>query len=834
MRLNSRSFAGGEITPELYGRLDLTKFQTGLATCRNLVCLPHGPAARRPGFEYVLQANGACRLIPFSYNTEQTYVVEVGDGYMRFHANGGTVLDTEQSVVSVSLANPGSFEVTGHGWSVGDWVFAAAFAGMVEVYGYYKVGTVPNGNHVTLTDMAGNAIDTSGFTAYTGSGTLARVHEIATSYAEADLFDINFVQSADVMTLVHPSYAPAELRRTAANVFALTTISFVPTISQPTGPTVVVGAGSGTDKYQYMVTAIAEGSLEESVASDLALGSTTKTITGITQANPGVITTSAVHGLAVEDPIYISSVVGMTELNGSYYWVNSVPSTTTLTLKDADGTVIDTSGFTAYSSAGTITYAFIENDLTGTGAFNTVAWSAVTGAVRYNVYKYSNGLFGYIGQTAGLSFNDDYITADVSFTPSIANNPFASDYPGVASYFEQRRLFAQTDTYPQNYWMTKSGTESNLGYSIPTRDDDSIFGRLVARQVNEIRHFVPLSELLVLTSGGVWRMSSSSGALTPYTLEVKPQSYVGASKVVPQVTGGSVLYVQARGARVQELTYAWESAAYRSLDISIMAPHLFDGYTLIDCAYARAPEHIFWAVRSDGTLLGMTYVPEHEVAAWHHHDTDGTFESVAAVSESEYDALYAVVKRSVNGSDVRYIERLHNRAFTDLEDWFGVDAGLSYSGEATTTITGLRHLEGKTVSILADGAVVPNQVVSNGAITLTTAASAVHVGLAYTSDLKTLPIGVSAELQGRKKNVSKVYLQVNKSSGIQFGPDENRLRTYPQRTTEPYGSPPNMVSAEIEMDISPAWTDGGQVFVRQQEPLPLTIAALTLEVEVGG
>ena len=581
-------------------------------------------------------------------------------------------------------------------------------------------------------------------------------YEIANPYAEADLFDIHYVQSADVLTIVHPNYAPRELRRLSALNWVLSTISFAAPIAAPTAPTAtatIVGAPATTMSYSYVVTTIATDEVSES----------------------------------------------------------------------------------AQSSVATCT-----NNLFTTGCYNTIAWTAVSGAARYNVYKQQGGLYGYIGQTTGTSLKDDNIAPDLGKTPPIYDAVFAAtgDYPGSVSYFEQRRCFAGTTNKPQNIWMTKSGTESVMSFSLPIRDDDRIAFRVAAREANTIRHIVPLTQLLLLTSAAEWRVSPvNSDAITPTTITVRPQSYVGANNVQPVVINNTLLYTAARGGHIRECAYNWQANGFISGDLSLRAPHLFDSYDITDMGYAKAPLPVVWFVSSSGKLMGLTYVPEQQIGAWHQHDTDGVFESCAVVAEGSEDILYCVIKRNVNGVDVRYVERMASRQFVDPDDAFFVDAGVTYSGAPITTISsGLAHLEGKTVNILADGAVHPQLVVTGGAITLEQSASKIQVGLPITADLKTLPVAAGIDngfAQGRYKNVNKAWLRVFRSSGIFIGPDENNLVEAKQRTTESYGSAPALKSEEIPILLNPAWADSGQVFVRQSDPLPLTVASLTLEVSFG-
>ena len=764
VRTLSRSFGGGELTPEFFGRIDDAKFQTGLAKCRNFIVLPHGPAANRPGFAYVnstkYSGSKKAKLIPFSYSTTQTMVLEFGNQYIRFHTQGATLL--------------------------------------------------------------------SGGSPY----------EVTTPYLEADLFDLHYVQSADVLTIVHPNYPPQELRRLGPTSWTLTAISFVSSLSAPGSVSASASGGTGTT-YTYVVTTVGANGIDESVASS----------------------SSSCNG-----------------------------------------------------------------NLLATGAYNTITWAAATGAQRYKIYKQQNGLFGYIGQTDQLTFKDDNIVADLSVCSPQVNNPFpgAGDYPGAVSYFEQRRCFAGTTNKPQNIWMTKSGTESNMNYSLPTRDDDSITFRVAAREANTIRHILPLTNLVLLTSAAEWRITSiNSDAITPSTVSVRPQSYVGASNVQPVIINNNMIYPAARGGHMRELAYSWQANGYVTGDLSLRAPHLFDGNTIVDMAFEKAPYPIVWAVSSTGTLLGLTYVPEQQVGAWHWHDTDGSFESCCVVSEGNEDVLYVIVKRLINGSTVRYVERIATRLFSTQSDAFFVDCGATLntanttattvtvsggttwaSGDSVTitasaalfaypattdvndaiiltdssgttyrltitstssttvatarlgsalpaalrstaingfsfardSVSGLTWLEGKTVSILADGAVHPQRVVTGGTITLDQAAAKVQVGLPITADMQTLPWAAQIDAgygQGRTKNVNKVWLRVYRSSGIFVGPDANDLTESKQRTTEIYGSPPALKSEEIPVMITPSWNDSGQVFVRQSDPLPLTVVSMTLEVSVG-
>ena len=389
--------------------------------------------------------------------------------------------------------------------------------------------------------------------------------------------------------------------------------------------------------------------------------------------------------------------------------------------------------------------------------------------------------------------------------------------------------------------MTRSATESNLTQSVPLRDDDAIVMPIKASQQNRIRHLVPLVDLLAFTVGGEFRIfAKNSDALTPASATPKAQSYVGANNVQPAIAENAVLYAQASGGHVREFAYTGEGlagAAFSNLDISVLAPHLFDGYTMVDMAFSRTSTcPVLWVVRSDGVLLGMTYVPGQNVRAWHQHTTDGLFESVCCVAENGEDVLYAVVQRAINSRQVRSIERLHTRQFTNQEDAFFVDCGLSYSGAATTTITGLWHLEGRSVVALADGAVVDGLTVTAGTVELPALASVAHVGLVINAELQTLPVSYQTDEafgQGVVKDVNKVHLRVSRSGAMHVGPTGGRMVEAKRRTTESYGEAPALRTGWDHLNVAPKWDDDAGVTVQMRTPLPLTVLAMVLDVTAG-
>lgn len=925
------SFAGGEMAPSLWARVDLSKYQTGLALCRNFFIQAHGGASNRAGFKFVGEVKSSSsvhRLIPFQFNSDETYVLEFGNLTMRVIKDGAYVLQTAVNVTGATKANPCVITAVGHGYSTGDEVYLSGIGGMTELNGRNVIVTVLTANTFSIADRNGTNINSTNFTTYTSGGTVARYYQITTPYTTAQLPTLKFEQSADTMTLTHPSHQPRDLTRTGDAAWTLSTITFTPGITQPTGVT-VTPASAGSTTYRYRVTAIDEDTGEESLPG---LNTTTRTITGITQANPAVVTSNA-HGYSNGDKVWISGVVGMTELNGREFTVANVAANT-FELQSVDST-----GYTAYSSGGSANRTFGITTAAATLSstnYIDVAWTAVTGAGSYVIYREKNGVYGFIGRAVGTSFRDDNITPDLTDGPPEFALPFfgSGNYPGCVTYHEERKVYGRTDNARQNLRFSQPGAYTNFSVATPTKDDDAIDVSLVSRQVHEIRHLVSLGELLVMTSGGEWIAGpgGQSDAITPGSLVIKPQSYRGCSDVRPIVVGSMALFVQDRGQIVRDLGYKYDVDRFTGDDLTLLARHLFEGRTIKEWAFAQAPYSIIWCVMSDGALLSLTYLREHEVWAWARHDTDGEFESVATVAEGEEDVLYAIVKRRIGSGTRRFVERMAARLVLDEQDAYFVDSGLTLDSpvnvtaitsanppvvttdaahgltdgdtvdiagtlsanadypadddarttahatagnrykvnvltattfelqdyvtaanvdgsawtawlsggevrKAVTTLSGLWHLEGKTVSILANGDVLPQQTVTSGGITLERAASRVHVGLPYYSDLQTLPLDAGptqqGTMQGKKITIPFVTLRLERTRGLKAGPRETHLKEMKALITN-YNTPTAMVTGDYRMSIPGDWGGRGQLFLRQSDPLPATILGIIPEVQVGG
>ena len=460
-----------------------------------------------------------------------------------------------------------------------------------------------------------------------------------------------------------------------------------------------------------------------------------------------------------------------------------------------------------------------------------IGTSAVTGATLYYWYRGRYGILGYVGSSITPSFVDDGQVPNYSDRPPTQRDPFASsEHPAVATYFQQRLAFANQPSFPQRILTSQVGRLHNFDYSLPQKDDDAVDLTVASRQYEEIRGLVPLRHLVVLTANTEFVIDNGGLPLTPSRINLVPVSYNGSAWVPPLVVNDAILYVQAQQASVRELIYGGEQG-WGGGDISLVANHLLAGAnrSIREWAYQRLPYSVAWMVRDDGRLLSLTYAREFNVAAWAQHDTDGTFESVAVVPEGNEEAVYVIANRG----SARRIERAATRHVADIQLGCFLDSSVYYNGVPATVFAGLTHLEGKAVTVLADGVVVTGHTVTGGSITLATAASVVHVGLPYNADIELLDLVVpEGEKYADEKIVSRVIWEVDRTSGLQAGETFSALA--PWTPDVGYVAPAlGLDNAKFVVPVIGSWNTGGRACLRQSSPLPVTVIGVTRDVTFG-
>jgi len=362
------------------------------------------------------------------------------------------------------------------------------------------------------------------------------------------------------------------------------------------------------------------------------------------------------------------------------------------------------------------------------------------------------------------------------------------------------------------------------------QDDDAITWRNVSADLQIVRHLVSLGHwLLVLTDRGEWVIrGDSDGGLTPTTIYPDQVGYVGASEARPAIYGDRLLFIESRDVSLREWVIDQRHEGLSGRDLTRLAAHLFRGQTIRAMAFSLIPDAVLWVVRGDGVLLGLTYVPDEDALAWHHHDTEGgLFEQVVVIPEPQEDAVYVVVNR--DGS--RFLERLGIRGEpTHLPT---LDRVARRRGAATTLLSGLAHLAGKAVTVVADGRPLGARVSAAGEVTLPQPASVVDVGLPIVCDLETLDLDVaSSGVRVKRKKVTSLTIEIENSlQNFHAGPDAAHLKPV---TAGPWENATTPVTGRVELSPTGTFTDQGRVFLRHTAPTTLTVLGVFPTVDVGG
>ena len=394
---------------------------------------------------------------------------------------------------------------------------------------------------------------------------------------------------------------------------------------------------------------------------------------------------------------------------------------------------------------------------------------------------------------ADLPFHATTLTADWRLG-SWSNT---TGWPSAVSFFQERLFFSGSTQKPSTIWGSRSG--DFLSFS-PTNengevlDDSALNFTLSTDQVNAIRWIYGEKRLQIGTSDGPFILSSGRNfeALTPTNVTVSRETTDGSAD--ERVVGASrtTLYIDRSRLKVRELAYDVNADGYTSPDMTLLAEHITTGY-IKQIAYARSPDNLVWVLLQTGELRCLTYEREQEVVAWHRHIIGGTntfVESIAVIPKADESSeiLYMVVRRTINGATVKYVEYLERSFDTakgdTVQQAFFVDSGLSYSGAATSTLTGLNHLEGQVVQVFVNGAVHPNRTVTSGQITLDRPATTAAVGLGYVAKARTLDPEVQTEngpSQGKIRRIERVTFRVVDTFNLKFGVSENNLEIIPFR-----------------------------------------------------
>lgn len=897
------NFTAGELSEDLFGRVDIGKYNNGAETLENFMVMPHGGITRRPGTRFakeVKASSAKTRLVPFEFSTTQAYVLELGNQYVRFYKEQGAILEANKTISGATAANPCVITATSHGYANGDEVFISSVVGMTQLNGkYYKVKNKST-NTFELTDIDDVNINSTNFTAYSSAGTAARVYEIATTYETADLFDIQFAQSADVLYLGHPDYPSKKISRTAHTSWTITDIVF-----------------------------------EDGPYQDQNITATTLT-PNATSGSSKTITASATTGINGGSGFLATDVGRLVSIgHQAAAWAASTAYALAAVKRNSGNTYECIKAGTSASSGGP----------SGEGdeiVDNNITWKFLRdGGIQW----------GYANITAVPDTTHATVTIDATFGGTTAETKWqlgawsgTSGYPAAVAFYEQRLFWAGSIEQPQTLWGSKSGDYEN--HTPGTLDSDPLIYTLATDQVNAIRWLSPGKVMAVGTVGGEFIISGSttSDALTPTNVRVVREGTRGSHTHNPVRVDNTVIFIQRQQRKIREFTYTFQTDSFESPDLTILSPQVAKG-GISEIVFQQEPNTTIWGAKVDGQLVGLTYLRDQKVIAWHRHKIGGVFgkckitvtdfaniatgtrliltksdgklvtvtsttgtaaasefktqtnnnttatnlknainalpdftatvasavvtvietirvgaapltlttadktrlavlsQSIAVVeslsvipsSSNGEEELWMIVKRTVNGVTRRYIEFMEARfdleESSTKENAFFVDSGLSYNSTATATITGLDHLESETVSILGNGSVYANQAISSGSISgLDPTVTEAQIGYPFESIVKTLRPEAGADdgtAQGKTKRVFNVTVRFMQTLGAKASSDGvNYDEIQFRRGASDMDSSPPLFSGDKEIKFRGGWETSGQVFIKQEQPLPMHITAI--------
>lgn len=653
------------------------------------------------------------------------------------------------------------------------------------------------------------------------------VFSLVTTYREEHIKDIKFTQSVDVLYLFHPEYPPKMVTRFASNAWTISDFEFEEGPFMPlknTDPVLLkkldgsaFGLGVKGDIIRLNTYGLSYfklghvGSLVK-ISQHSEGSSFTKTFTSNSTATQNLIvkgtwrlgtrgTWAGVVSILKNGQVLKSFSHNSADFNLDVTGFEDEPCTMTVKM-------------TGWGGSGSCDADLSCDAFFMDGVLKITEWEDVDN-VKVKIMKPVHDAYELVSWQEG--------------SWSIKRG-----FPSCVAFYQDRLVAAATPSEPQTVWPSKTGNYVNFGISSPLEDTDSMSVNIPSRKMNSIKNLLALSEILAFTSASECGIGENGGVFSPTTVRTRTFGYRGSSGTEPVVIGNRAIMVQAMGSVVRDFGYDYSADGYTGNDLSIFSTHLFKDKNITEMAFQQEPDSIVWCVRNDGILLSLTYVKEQDVVAWAWHETDGQFESICSIPGNGQNDVYVVVKRGTK----RFIERMARRLPSPTsEESFFLDSGLTYRGVATTTISGLGHLEGKVVSALCDGFVVKNLTVTSGSITLPVAAEVVHVGLPYVSDLQTLSIQVpfnDGSSYGRKVKVSEAKISFLNSRGGFMGPDADTLDEIIELSGASLTDVKALYTGDYVQTMNSNYDEGGTVFYRQSDPLPVTILSIMPKITQGG
>ncbi len=829
------SMNAGKITPLIDARSDIQKYSSGCRILQNMIPRIYGPVERRPGTRYItgVEDNSVnSRMVAFRYSATIAYKLEFANLKINVYFND----DLVASVVS--------------------------------------------------------------------------------PYLEADLYQLQIRQLADVMWIVHPSYAPRKLSRISVETFSLDTIIFDKgpfkerndiiedddvTITV-TGYSTSVTFDSGTKTITFTTTT--------DLSSLFPVNKRLYVANATASANDGAYTVASTTWTTPTQTVVVNETVS-SDTDGGQIMVDGGTVTLTasspvfvtgssghtgslfkLTHKRLLGVV---KGSSAHAATGIISQSIdVKGNFTFTTGGNwdkTVELQRLEDGTNWEVFRsYTSTITNNVGSRNVqkshveeadnvqyriwvLSTTAGTVDADIAVDKSTQDSIFritatattvsataiaivaAPDivaakrwaegswsavrgYPAAITFYDERVVYGFNDEFPQDIWLSETGEYEDFEAGI--KDADSF--AITLPTANRGRWLASLETLAAGTTGNVWRIRATTldTALSPTNFEFKIQTEYGSADMQAVEVNEAILFVDFVARKVREFTYSEQKQKYVSPDLTALAEDITKG-GITSIAVQNHPDTIIWfTIGASPYLISMTYDREQNVVSWSTHPLggNGIAESVIVTPGTDEDIITLTVRRTINGSSVRFMEEMQPRDWgstTDAADSFFVDAGI-VDTNGSTTITGLDHLEGEEVAVLVDGAVQARQTVSGGKVTITEKGDRAVVGLPY--EYKVSPMRMDFTTGGGTtfgsiELISELAISLFASGNVSYG-DGDTIYPINARTTEVYGSPPQLFTGIAPVAFGSGYSLEKNIVISGSDPLPCTVRAIIAKTRKTG
>jgi hypothetical protein len=856
------AFTGGEISGEVASRVDLEKYQLALLQAENAIIRPYGPVYKRPGSIYAGRMKYDDRdaiLVRFEYTVEITYLLEIGEKYIRIWRDGNRLsVELETPFETGDLRNlrfvqsvdvmyicSGRLPVQKLSrYSEGDWrISEIAWTRMAygDINNDEAAKIEPSGRDGNIEITAAKDIftddrigDTMKIEQYVNGGTVSAsagansssytTQEISASAGTVCKIKKTGTGSCNVTVNAYSSYKLPLFKY--ARRYKWTDI-WSKSGAGDWEDSMTLPATINGDRYENVFVLRIDG-IQGELKIELSLSNGYEYKREFIVDDKSVYTRSVIAGKTwkiITHGTWSGQVVVQQSKDDGNTWVDLRTYTSTNDYNPTESGDVDE--YSLLRIRARITGGTCNADLSAY-PYRHEGYVTITGVTDA---KHASAKVDKI--LGGLEATADWYWGAWSKI---------NGYPRCAAFFQDRLCFGGCRKYPQRLWMSRSGDYENFGVekeSGTVTDDSAVTADLLSRQAYSISHMDVGNDLVIFTDGNTWTIAGGE-TVKPTNITPKNQENYGCSGVPPLRIGNRIIYIQRRGSIIRDTGYSYETDGYIGIDLTLLAKHLLRGREIVSAAYAQEPDSLVYFVTDDGQMLCLTYVIDQKVYAWSHFVTDGKYKAVCAVNAGNNDRIYAVVERRIGGKTVRYLEYFAPHGESESEqDYIIEDAAVTVTYPAAQTeIPGKDILDGKHVVIMADGYLYEG-ITMNADAKLPQAAKRITVGLPYTMTLEQPNWDVgntdSGTVQGRRKTVTNAILRLTKSYGGRIGQsaarqddivydpermelDENILYTGDKEVTLPAGG----------------WNNEGRTVITHDTPYPFSLSAIIRRVSFGG